>query len=68
MNKEQQIRRENDLIQEEIALCEHEKGVLEEEYRQLLQDNESSRSMNTNNVLDGQATETYERSLRVIKL
>jgi len=29
MNREQQIKRENDIILEEIALCESEKKVLE---------------------------------------
>lgn len=43
MNREQQIRRENDIIQEEIALCESEKLILEQEYHQLLQDNLNSR-------------------------
>jgi hypothetical protein len=36
MNKEQQIKRENELIQEEIDLCENEKAILEGEYKQLL--------------------------------
>lgn len=68
MNREQQIRRENDIIQEEIALCESEKLILEQEYHQLLQDNLNSRGTSIGSQLEGQATDTYERSLRVIKL
>ena len=68
MNREQQIKRENEIIEEEIALCESERTVLEEEYKQLVNEAEGSKGSNTNSLLNGQASETYERSLRVIKL
>lgn len=68
MTREQFIKKENDILEKEIQLCRESKQVLENECAELVQLIAQERANPGNSVLGAQASETYERSLRIIKL
>lgn len=55
-------------MEKEIEMCEQHKKVLEQECLQLAEQIAKDKSQRGDSILGTQANETYERSLRLIKL